>query len=104
MILKIMRYLDQDWWMLDNIRKISKAEFEQTHDDNIGKAEADISLLDYENWLNQTNNHEVEGWRVVSLICRLNDGTEFRVLFDTVAYLLNDDGKTIEVILANYKD
>jgi hypothetical protein len=39
-----------------------------------------------------------------TLICRLTNGDEFSIVFDTVAYICNDDGKTIEKILANYKD
>ena len=37
------------------------------------------------------------------VICRLIDGSEITIAFDTVAYLLNDNGKTIEKIVSNYE-
>jgi hypothetical protein len=40
----------------------------------------------------------------IQIICRLNDGSEYTISFDTVCYVLNDNGKTIEKIVANYKE
>lgn len=115
MILKIERYPDgeesQDWWILDDIRKISKAEFEQHPDKDFDSGEADIFLLDYINYLKYINANVYldelgDGRRkkkVVRLVCRLSNGNEFCVLFDTIAYLCNDEGKTIEKMVANYR-
>ena len=115
MILKIERYPDcednQDWWLIDDIRKISKAEFNHPPEKDFDGVESDIFLLDYINYLKYINANvyldELSDGRrerkVVSLICRLGNGNEFRVLFDTVAYILNDSGKTIEKIVANYR-
>jgi hypothetical protein len=36
------------------------------------------------------------------LICRLSDGTEYTIAFDTMVYVMNDQGRTIEKIVANY--
>ena len=103
MILKIARYGDeQDWWILDDIRKISKAQFSQPAAKDFSSEEADIFILDYLAYLN-TEGAGQDSRDVIKLICRLSDGSEFIVLFDTLAYLLNDNGKTIEKLVANYK-
>jgi hypothetical protein len=105
MILKIERYKErEDWWLLDDIRKISKAQFRQPFGQDFdGQIDADIFILDYEDHL--TSREVTKNDReVVRLICRLSDGDELCVLFDTVAYLLNDSGKTIEKIVANYRE
>lgn len=106
MILKIIRYVgnDGDWWILDDIRKISKVHVGSIHfDKDFDALDADICILDYEDYLKNIsagqNNRDV-----IKLICRLSNGDEFCVLFDTVAYLLNDNGKTIEKIIANYRE
>jgi len=102
MILKIQRYKErEDWWILDDIRKISKAQFRQSFSQDFDdETDADIFILDYEDH----STSKESGRDVVRLICRLSNGDEFCVLFDTVAYLLNDNGKTIEKIVANYRD
>ncbi len=109
MILKIERYpggkenrIYQDWWLLDNIRKISKSEFDHPFSQDFESGEADIFILDYE------GNSKIVGAsppsrKVVRLVCRLSNGSEFYVIFDTMAYILNDNGKTIEKIVANYR-
>jgi len=103
MILKIERYTEQDWWMLDDIRKISKRQFKQEFNKDFETGQADIFILDYIEYVNSTNI-EQNSRIVIELICRLSNDTEFNILFDTVAYLCNDEGKTIEKIVANYKD
>lgn len=103
MILKIERYNDQDWWMLDDIRKISKSHFEQEFSKDFEENDYDIFLLDYGHYLNSIGKGETAR-RIEQLICRISNGNEFSILFDTVAYLCNDEGKTIEKIVANYKD
>lgn len=35
--------------------------------------------------------------------CRLENGNDLTIILDTVAYLLNDNGKIIEKIKLNYK-
>ncbi len=104
MILKIVRYVHQDWWILDDIRKISKARFDQPFDKDFNSEEADIFILDYEDHLRAIPVERVPDSReVMRLVCRLSDGSEFHVIFDTIAYLLNDNGKTIEKLVANYR-
>jgi hypothetical protein len=84
MILKVERYNDQDWWMLDDIRKVSKAHFKQDFNKDFDAVVDDIFILDYETYLN-TTNIEKGSREVVRLICRLSNGNEFSVIFDTVA-------------------
>lgn len=104
MILKIERYMEgEDWWILDDIRKISKAQFDQPFNKDFEHSNADIFILDYGDAPKRINSGQ-DTRSVVRLICRLSDGNEFCVLFDTIAYILNDNGKTIEKVVANYND
>ena len=103
MILKIERYNEQDWWMLDDIREVSKAHFDQDFKKDFEAGIDDIVILDYEKYLKSIGK-EQKSRGVVRLICRLSNDSEFSIRFDTVAYLCNDEGKTIEIIVANHKD
>lgn len=104
MILKIERYSDeQRWRIFDEIREISISDrlshngipevrkdtdvviFDVGTDCECGSGGACSNCVDY-----------------YLLICRLSSGEEYSIAFDTVAYLLNDSGKTIEKIVANY--
>ena len=113
MILKVARYTDkQSWWIFDDIRKISISEpmFHSgapTIPDGM-----DAYIFDMET---KCNCDVVDGEECTKcictdcigyyiLICRLNSGEEYSIAFDTVAYLLNDNGKTIEKIVANYNN
>ena len=108
MILKIERYRDnQKWWIYDDIKKISISD--KMHHSKLGidisdGVDMDAVFLDVmpscECGPNDVRCSSCVAYYV--LICRRTDGEEFSIAFDTVAYLLNDDGKTIEKILANY--
>jgi len=98
MMLKIERYnKDQMWWMYDNIRKVSVSNF---YGRSVGtdpnEGEYDLILFDID------NKKEDVPYRIIR--CALKDGSEMSIAFDTIAYLLNDNGKTIEKIVANYND
>jgi len=105
MILKIKRERDyEDWWILDDIRKISVSRQKfQFRDACFSDEDHDIFLLD-----NMTNDQDKmsdsslplpEKFTYKELICRTTKGDEFSVVFDTLAYLCNDEGKTIEKIV-----
>ena len=104
MILKIERYSNrQQWWMYDNIRKISvtnplnKKELEDViYDTVIFDIDSDCTCRGPEEACDMCVSYLVA-------TCRLNDGSEVGIAFDTIAYLLNDNGKTIEKIVANYR-
>ncbi|MCK4454643.1 hypothetical protein KAU51_04875 [Candidatus Parcubacteria bacterium] len=107
MILKIERYIGDggNWWMLDDIRKISKSLFKKIRfkEEKEGLFDAaDIFIVDFYDSLDDKSDQQFRD--IIKLICRLSNGDEFCVVFDTTAYLLNDNGKTIEKIVANYKD
>jgi hypothetical protein len=104
MILKIERYNNQyQWWMYDNIRKISISN---------PFPKAGISDKDYDVVLFDVNTdctcsgpgdkcNECRDYLVA--ICKMTDDSEMSIAFDTIAYLLNDSGKTIEKIVSNYR-
>ena len=104
MMLKIMRHLPsdmQDWWMLDDIRKISVSKdyvFSEYMDINHDLTVHDISIMDY---FYKYQDQQSENFRFKILICRDSKGDEFSIMFDTLAYLCNDVGKTIEKIVVN---
>ena len=104
MILKIIRYVgnEGDWWILDDIRKISKVhEGSIAFDKDFDALNIDICILDFYDSLDDKSDQQFRD--VIKLICILSNGDEFCVLFDTVAYLLNNNGKTIEKIVANHR-
>ncbi len=104
MILKIMRYGEEEYCMFDNIRNYSKAQFKQqfTKDFDDEVDSDNVFILDYEDYLTKIGAGQSER-DVIRLKCRLSNGNEFIVLFDTVGYILNDNGKTIEKLVANHK-
>lgn len=106
MILKIQRYeKNEHWWMLDGIRKISKADYTDSVEKHrlFETGNADICILDFLYRLEKEGNKE-HTHTIVRLICRSADGNEFTVFFDTIAYLCNDLGQTIEKMVANYNE
>ena len=105
MILKIERYEQgQDWWMLDDIRKIGKSKpFACDPSKDYDATTVDIVILDYAEQLARAGG-STEGADSIRLICRLSNGEELSIIFDTTVYICNDEGKTIEKIVANYKD
>lgn len=109
MFLKVERYDDrQCYWLYDDIRKISvslrlhKGNFEKGCSDDAGSYDA--VMFDFPDCGCPSDGacNECKEYRV--LICRMNDGSEYSIAFDTSAYLMNDNGRTIERIVANYKD
>ena len=109
MILKIERYYGPAkddpncWWLLDDIRKVSHYMYKDyLFDKDFCDIDADITILDYEEYLKKMENEQSDR-NVIKLVCRLSNGNEFIVLFDTIGYILNDQGKTIEKLVANYR-
>lgn len=116
MILKIERYAeDKQWYMLDNIAKVGVSKIRKYRANGLtewGEEYADIFLLDMAAKKEPTCNchgkntgcQSCEYIDYIQLICRLNTDVEFAIVFDTICYVLNDNGKTIEKIVANYND
>lgn len=116
MILKVERYKDdQQWWLLDGIKRIGvsiKMKYET--DENRKEAMAgppDVAFLDLMkcNCSGESGNAcsdcvDHRHYRICRLSCRMEDGSDYIVIFDTIVYLLNDNGKTIEKIVANYRE
>lgn len=108
MIVKIERHNnEQKWWLIDNIKKIScsKKGFYSTTKTPSDLSNYNIVLLDHNPKCNCSNNEKCK--KCISyyiLTYRDDEYNEFNIIFDTIAYLCNDDGKTIEKIVANYKE
>jgi len=107
MLIKIKRYNSkQDFWLLDDVRKISVSE--RLHF-TTGHSMYDISIFDI---IPKSANCGCDGVNsgcsnckhFREIICRTNSGDEIFIGFDTIVYVLNDNGKTIEKIVANHND
>ena len=112
MILKILRYNrgpknendDQEYWMFDNIRKYSLSSPIRKQQKSVADIDYDAVFFDIPH-TNCTCQGTDECNLCVyynALICRLDDGSEYFIAFDTMCYVLNDNGKTIEKIVANH--
>lgn len=99
MILKIARYKDnRDWWIIDGIKRINYGLEEVKRKDI--RIDPDILIEDfYENISTFEENQTIS---TICMTCRMADDEEKYIEFDTIAYLCNDEGKTIEKIVANY--
>lgn len=116
MILKIQRYKeDTAYWLLDGVKKISVSEplKYRTREErgNIGLHDSEFLDLLKCTCVETENSRDCcsdcvdhDEYVVRRLVCRLESGDDYLILFDTIVYILNDQGKTIEKIVANYKD
>lgn len=109
MILKVERYgSNQQWWMFDNIRKVSMSTILFKKDLSIARyGMHDVTLFDTPKsgcMCEGENENCCECETYLVAVCRLTDGSETKIAFDTIAYLLNDNGKTIEKIVANHRE
>lgn len=107
MIVKIERHNnEQDWWMLDNISKIScssKRHHTKIFTPSVLGEDTDIQILDHEPTCNCDDNSGCKNCiKYYRFICRTKEHYEFSIAFDTIAYICNDEGKTIEKVVANY--
>jgi len=97
MILKIRRYVEErEWWIIDNIARFNFGVFEM--DTKSPQSVPDVSITDYFD----DNRTDQKSIVICAGTARMNDGSEMGIEFDTMAYLCNDEGKTIEKIVANY--
>ena len=110
MIVKIERYeRGQKFYLVDGFEKISvsnhlisRIEHERCLDE--------VTIFDY--WNSQDKTCSCSGdsaqcsncCTCIRLICRNKEGEETSIVFDTVAYILNDNGKTVEKVVSNYPD
>ena len=108
MILKIERHNDlKDWLMFDNVSKILTSRVLYACDgEGIGPVAdtvfahstgQNITILDHKDKLDNNNQYVFKGLRLFV------GGVMQTVWFDTVAYICNDQGKTIERIIVNNK-
>lgn len=121
MILKIERHYDNEqWFLLDGIKSIDNYTPVKFHTKGdrlrVFECDPDYVFLDNkrcscfppdEECSECPSKEYYENYRVGKLGLRMVDNSIETVLFDTVAYVLNDNGKTIEKIVVNfpmYKD
>lgn len=110
MILKIQRYVGREKWEIyDNLRKVSWSECDASDfvpDGKEVKAFPDVLILDHFAKRKEFNPaHLSSNTFCVLLRCKEKVGDEpITIVFDTIAYLCNDLGRTIEKIVANYNE
>ena len=90
-----------EWWFFDKIRRV---KIKQSH--KYTKAAQEDWLREHEYIdavLVETTAYAAPDDLMPTfreLGCRLEDNSEYSLIFDVVAYLCNDEGKTIEKIVA----
>jgi len=88
MILKI-KNLEDDWYIIGEIKSIHY--FKRIFSGNINEVDADEIIF----------REGLEGDKYIKAIIEFKWGEQdYTVAFDTIAYLCNDEGKTIEKIVA----
>ena len=114
MIVKIERYdQDQRWWLIDGVKRITaslRMKYETDEDRRAAMAGSpDVAFLDLKKCNCSEDSERCPDcvdhrhYRVCKLGCRMEDGSDYSIVFDTIVYVLNNQGKTIEKIVANYK-
>lgn len=103
MILKIRRFTITDqWFIIGDIRSIDVSE-------SYYKG-VNYAFMDYDKIIDDVKSEcgcsgEPDKGvcskckRYILCTCKLNDGSDYYISFDTMAYLLNNEGKTIEKIV-----
>jgi len=95
MIVKIERYAERHGFVLvDNVSEIHKTDGWKPCPLRMG----DILIEDYEE---ATSQKTTGSSYKIALHCIKRDGSEITIVFDTVVYVMNDNSKTIEKIIAN---
>ena len=103
MIIKIERHREnQEYWLFDGIRKISVSEMLPIGESDGPWAHHDIMLYDHLVGSPLEGYHSAAAYRL--LVCRLINGKEMSVGFDTVCYIMNDNGKTMEKLTVHRKE
>lgn len=82
----------EGWWIEDKIAKVRIVKTEVSRGISLSTEEADVYLPLPD--LVPDSVPPVE--EVIRLICRMKDGNERVIVFQGEAFLLNDEGKTIE--------
>jgi len=110
MIVKIQRYVGKEkWGIYDNFRKVGWSEC--TASDFVGEDEKitshpDVLILDHFAIKKKDSpTYPPSNIDCILLRCKGKVGDEpITIVFDTIAYLCNDLGQTIEKIVANYNE
>lgn len=106
MIIKIESYNEEDQHrMFDKIKKyVLKNKKRKLHNDLSEYLNYDIIILDMPKICNCDKGGECSDCvYLYEIICRDYNHDETSIVFDTVAYVMNDNGKTIEKIVANHR-
>jgi hypothetical protein len=95
---------EKGWYLIDEvvrINKISKRVPFSYHANPLSSG-AEIQIFDLAISLNRNlKDMPTSEYNIVELDCIDRKGNNFFVEFDTVAYILNENGKTVEVVSAN---
>jgi hypothetical protein len=107
MILKIeVHNEERSFYMYDNVEKISLSRpltlTKECHPGDNHNDDAYLLSKKPECSCDGTSNGCSDCLTAYRVITRNKDGEEFSFVFDTIMYIMNDNGKTIDKIVANY--
>ena len=103
MIIKIERHREnQKYWLLDGISKVSVSEMLSIGEPGGLWSNHDIIL--YDHLVGDESDTKYNPTPYQLLICRLENGKEMSIGFDTVCYIMNDSGKTMEKLVVNHRE
>jgi len=98
MIIKVQASKDRNkWWLMDNLAKVRFQDRADVLEDGEGFKEGAFDI-DLRGMLNEYDNRRTE---YSVMVVRDRDGKETSVLFDGVAYIMNDQGETVEKVVGN---
>ena len=90
-----------EWWIFDNIRRV---KIKQSHRYTRAAQEEWLKQHEYIDAVLIEPTADVAPDALMPIFrelgCRLENNSEYSLIFDVVAYLCNDEGKTIEKIVA----
>lgn len=94
MIIKIMKTNRTEFWMCDNVENLSVEEVKTINNEGIPIGTESVICSIYEDY---ECPKKTKTWAIHFL--KRGDNERYIAMFNTVAYICNDQGKTVETII-----
>lgn len=107
-IFDVVRLIESPVWRFDKEREESDPEENDPQFPGVSKkifieeSCADTFILPNHNAAHKDNNRNDDMIGLQLLKCRLRDNSERNILFDSIAFLCNEDGQTVEKFVVFY--